>query len=138
MHRLQQNRLMNDRAVDTLHTSKRGLKIRQWSAHELRSGRAALLVKSRQIWFAAALALITTCPPEGQSLAGDNLPKPIFVYTRCSLPNVTPEILPRLRCGTVGVPRDHANPADGRFNLAVVVAKSAIQPSSPDPVVYIS
>ena len=36
------------------------------------------------------------------------------------------------------MPRDHDNPAAGRFNLAVVVAKSAEQPSLPDPVVYIN
>jgi len=52
----------------------------------------------------------------------DDISKPTFVETRCSLPNVTPEILPRLRCGTVAVPRDHDNPAAGRFNLAVVAA----------------
>lgn len=88
--------------------------------------------------FAAALALIAVCAPRGQSLAEDDLPKPTFVDTRCSLPDVTPEILPRLRCGTVAVPRDHDSPASGQFNLAVVVVKSAVQPSSPDPVVYIS
>ncbi len=40
-----------------------------------------MLVKSRQIWFVAALALINACPPEDQSLAEDKLPKPTFVDT---------------------------------------------------------
>jgi pimeloyl-ACP methyl ester carboxylesterase len=63
---------------------------------------------------------------------------PAFDETTCNLPDVTPEIRPRLRCGTVRVPRDHARPDAGSFSLAVVVIKSAQQPSRPDPVVYIS
>lgn len=86
----------------------------------------------------AVLAMMAASALPGRCLAEDDGPKPTFVETRCSLPDVTPEILPRLRCGTVAVPRDHDNLATGRFNLAVVIAKSAAQPSSPDPVVYIS
>lgn len=88
--------------------------------------------------FAAALAVIAASAPQGRSFARVDLSEPTFVDTPCSLPNVTPEILARLRCGTVAVPRNHDNRAAGHFNLAVVVAKSAGQPSLPDPVVYIS
>jgi pimeloyl-ACP methyl ester carboxylesterase len=98
-----------------------------------------VLVKSpRQMWFAAALAFIAACAPQGQSFAEVDLSKPAFVDSPCSLPNVTSDTLHRLRCGTVAVPRNHDNRAGGHFNLEVVVAKSAEQPSLPDPVVYIS
>ena len=90
-----------------------------------------------RLWFAAALAFVAFAP-QGRSFAQGDLSEPTFVDTPCSLPNVTPEVLPRLRCGTVAVPRDHDDPTAGHFNLAVVVAKSAEQPSLPDPVVYIS
>jgi pimeloyl-ACP methyl ester carboxylesterase len=91
-----------------------------------------------QLWVAAAFAFIAALAPPGRSFAQADVAEPTFVETPCSLPNVTPEILPRLRCGTVAVPRDYDKPAAGHFNLAVVVAKSAEQPSLPDPVVYIS
>jgi pimeloyl-ACP methyl ester carboxylesterase len=61
-----------------------------------------------------------------------------FAETPCDLLNVSPAIRPRLRCGTVSVPRDYTSPAGGRFDLAVVVVKSPQQPALPDPVVYIS
>ena len=51
---------------------------------------------------------------------------------------MTPEILHRLRCGTVSVPRNYDKPREGRFKLAVVVVRSAQQPALPDPVVYIN
>ena len=65
-------------------------------------------------------------------------PRPRFDETACDLPGVSPEIRPRLRCGTVSVPRDYDNPDAGRFKLAVVVIKSEQQPSLPEPVVYIN
>jgi pimeloyl-ACP methyl ester carboxylesterase len=64
--------------------------------------------------------------------------RPVFAETDCNLPNVPPEIAPRLKCGTVAVPRKHENPDAGRFELAVVVVKSAEGPAWPEPVVYIS
>ena len=64
--------------------------------------------------------------------------QPVFDETACDLPGVSPEIRPRLRCGTVSVPRSYANPGAGRFKLAVVVVRSAQQPAFPEPVVYIS
>ncbi len=63
---------------------------------------------------------------------------PAFEETTCALPDMSPDIRPRLRCGTVRVPRDHARPDSGNFSLAVVVIKSELQPALPDPVVYIS
>ena len=64
--------------------------------------------------------------------------RPVFSETTCDLPDMSPDIRPRLRCGTVSVPRDYGNPDSGQFNLAVVVIKSEQQPSWPEPVVYIS
>jgi pimeloyl-ACP methyl ester carboxylesterase len=92
----------------------------------------------RRLWFAAALAAVATALPQGDSFAQADLPEPAFHDAPCSLPNVTSEILPRLRCGTVAVPRDHDNPDKGRFKLAVVVIKSSQQPPLLDPVVYIN
>ena len=65
-------------------------------------------------------------------------PQPVFDDTACNLPGLSPEISPRLRCGTVSVPRSYDNPGAGRFKLAVVVVRSAQQPAFPDPVVYIN
>jgi pimeloyl-ACP methyl ester carboxylesterase len=65
-------------------------------------------------------------------------PRPTFHEAPCDLPDMSPDIRPRLRCGTVGVPRDYDNPDAGHFNLAVVVIKSEQQPSWPEPVVYIN
>ena len=64
--------------------------------------------------------------------------RPSFNETACDLPGVSQEIRPRLRCGTVSVPRSYDNPGAGRFKLAIVVVRSAQQPAFPEPVVYIS
>jgi pimeloyl-ACP methyl ester carboxylesterase len=90
------------------------------------------------LWLGAAVAFIAAATPLGPSFAQVDLSEPIFVGTPCSLSNVTPETLPRLRCGTVSVPRNHENPGGGRFKLAVVVVGSVQQPPLPDPVVYIN
>ena len=58
-------------------------------------------------------------------------PRPVFNETTCDLPGVSPELRPRLRCGTVSVPRNYDRPDAGRFNLAVVVIKSEQQPAWP-------
>ena len=86
---------------------------------------------------AAALLLPAIARP-GPSRAQPARSGPAFVETGCALPDVTPEVAARLRCGTVVVPRDYDRPAAGSFDLAVVVAKSAVQPAVADPVVYIS
>ncbi len=63
---------------------------------------------------------------------------PHFEPTSCGgLPDVA-DILSRLRCGVVRVPRDHAHPEGPTFSLAVVVVRSERQPVHPDPVLYIS
>ena len=63
---------------------------------------------------------------------------PVFDETPCNLPGVSPEVRPRLRCGTISVPRSYDNPGAGRFKLAVVVVRSPQQPARSDPVVYVS
>ncbi len=62
---------------------------------------------------------------------------PRFEPTTCNLPD-TADLLPRLRCGVVRVPRDYAHPDGSTFALAVVVIASERQPARGDPVVYIS
>ena len=65
-------------------------------------------------------------------------PEPRFDESVCNIPGISPEIRPRLRCGTVSVPRNYDEPDAGRFNLAVVVVRSARQPALPEPVVYVN
>ena len=86
----------------------------------------------------AGVLLLLTALAAVQGHASGEALRPVFEATTCDLPDVTPEIRARLRCGTVRVPRDHARPDTGSFSLAVVVIKSAQQPSLSDPVVYIS
>lgn len=45
------------------------------------------------------------------------LPQPAFDETTCDLSGVAPELRPRLRCGTVSVPRSYDDPDAGRFIL---------------------
>ena len=85
----------------------------------------------------AASLLLSLSLPSSAADQTDRL-RPTFIEAACSLPDLTPELRPRLRCGTVSVPRDYGNPGGGRFALAVIVVKSITQPSRPDPVVYIS
>ncbi len=87
--------------------------------------------------FCAAQLLLCLSLPATAAEQTD-LARPTFTETACSLPDLTPELRPRLRCGTVSVPRGYGDPGGKRFALAVVVVKSLTQPSRPDPVVYIS
>lgn len=64
--------------------------------------------------------------------------QPVFQQAACDLPRLSPDLAPRVRYGTVSVPRNYAQPNLGVFRMAVVVVKSAQQPALPDPVVYIS
>jgi pimeloyl-ACP methyl ester carboxylesterase len=89
-------------------------------------------VASGAVIFAIGITFLETAG--GQTAS----PEPVFKETTCDLPNLSPAVRPRLRCGTVKVPRDYDHPDAGRFKLAVVVIKSEQQPSSPDPVVYIN
>jgi pimeloyl-ACP methyl ester carboxylesterase len=75
---------------------------------------------------------------DGHASGRTEPPRPVFDETTCDLPGVSPEIRPRLRCGTVSVPRNYDNPGASRFKLAVVIVKSAQQPALSEPVVYIS
>jgi pimeloyl-ACP methyl ester carboxylesterase len=64
--------------------------------------------------------------------------RPSFEPASCGdVPDIE-DVLSRLRCGVVRVPRDHAHPDGPTFALAVIVVASARQPALPDPVVYIS
>jgi pimeloyl-ACP methyl ester carboxylesterase len=90
----------------------------------------------RYVGTVGALLLVIGLALEGRA-SGQTL-QPAFDETSCDLPGVAPEIRPRLRCGTVAVPRNYDNPAGGLFKLAVVVVRSAQLPVSPDPVVYIN
>jgi pimeloyl-ACP methyl ester carboxylesterase len=84
------------------------------------------------------LLFVTGLALEGIASGQAKPPQPVFDETACDLPGVSPEIRPRLRCGTVSVPRSYNDPGAGRFKLAVVVVRSAQQPAFPDPVVYIN
>jgi pimeloyl-ACP methyl ester carboxylesterase len=87
--------------------------------------------------FAVALALFSSVVPH-DSLGETDTSRPAFQQTTCDLPRLSSGIAPRLRCGTVSVPRDYDHPDRGLFKLSVVVVRSAQQPVLPDPVVYIS
>src|SRR5260370_23737445 len=85
------------------------------------------------------IAALLFSPPLGWSLAaGAGAPAvPVFESATFDLPNAA-ALAPRLRCGTVRVPR-HYTPPDARsYSLPVVVIASGPPPSLPDPVVYIS
>lgn len=64
--------------------------------------------------------------------------RPVFNEMVCDLPGVSPQVRPRLLCGSVSIPRNYDKPGAGRFKLAVVVVRSAQQPALPDPMVYIN
>ena len=71
--------------------------------------------------------------------SGKTIPDvPVFEQTVCDLPNPAPDLVPRIKCGTVAVPRSYAHPDRGTFRLAVTVIKSAVQPAAPEPDLYIS
>jgi pimeloyl-ACP methyl ester carboxylesterase len=64
-------------------------------------------------------------------------PTPAFNEAACALPAIPPDIAPRLRCGTVNVPRDYGHPGAGVFKLAIVVVHTRSDRPQPDPVLYI-
>ncbi len=84
------------------------------------------------------LLLVTGLALVGHASGQTEPLRPVFDEAACDLPGVSPDVQPRLRCGTVSVPRNYENPGAGRFKLAVVVIRSAQQWAFPDPVVYIS
>jgi pimeloyl-ACP methyl ester carboxylesterase len=92
----------------------------------------------RHVAASGVLVLLIGVALQGHASGQTEPPRPVFDEATCDLPNVSLEVRPRLRCGTVSVPRDYANPDAGQFKLAVVVIQSTQTPSLPDPVVYIS
>ena len=68
----------------------------------------------------------------------DSGPSPTFTAGQCDPRSVLKDLAQRVRCGTVVVPRDYAHPDRGTFRLAVTVIASAVQPSAPEPDLYIS
>jgi pimeloyl-ACP methyl ester carboxylesterase len=97
---------------------------------------------ARAIWRYATtcgvLMLATGLALQGNARGQTKQLQPAFDEATCDLPDVSPEVRPRLRCGRVSVPRDYDKPGAGQFKLAVVVVRSAQQPTLPDPVVYIN
>lgn len=96
-----------------------------------------MLKRSNAVGSVCTILLLAGCVPCGP-VSAQAPQAPTFTETACDLPDVSPGILPRLRCGTVSVPRDYSRPGDGRFALAVVVVQSADHPALPDPLLYIS
>ena len=50
---------------------------------------------------------------------------PVFDERPCVLQGATEKVLERVRCGTVAVPRDYADPGKGTFRIAVMVLQAA-------------
>lgn len=99
---------------------------------------AARVGRARVASAGGALVLVIGFAFAGHASGQPGPLQPVFEQTACDLPNVSPEIRPRLHCGTVSVPRNYDNLGAGQFKLAVVIIKSAQQPALPDPVVYIN
>ena len=86
-----------------------------------------------------ALACMVAGLGTGPAASGQTKPVlPAFDEAACHLPGLSPGIRPRLRCGTVSVPRNYHHPGEGVFKLAVVIVSSTHQTALPEPVVYIS
>lgn len=62
---------------------------------------------------------------------------PTFVDAPCDFPIVDDAVRERLRCGTVSVPRDAAQPSEGTFEVAVVVKRSASPKAGMAPVLWL-
>ncbi|MBV9784004.1 MAG: alpha/beta fold hydrolase [Acidisphaera sp.] len=92
----------------------------------------------RNLGTICGLLLVIGLARDGQASGRTEPLQPVFEETACDLPSISPAVRPRLRCGSVSVPRSYANPGAGQFKLAVVVIRSAQQPAFSDPVVYIS
>ena len=98
-------------------------------------GRKAALGVICRAGFGAILSL----PAARITAMAEPTPSPVFQQAACDLPGVTPALAPRLRCGTVAVPRDRATPGAGSFRLAVVIIKAANPDAArADPVVYVA
>lgn len=118
----------------------------RWAIGCLLASCGARLAALRQLWWrpasgpviAGSMLLLIALQLQGHASDQTGPAFPAFAETTCDLPDITLDLRPRLRCGTVRVPRNHARPGGDSFALAVVVIRSAQQPALPDPVVYIS
>ena len=92
------------------------------------SGRGVIILFAALVVGAAIL-----CQATAQAL-----PEPAFTEGHCGPIQLSPNVSPRVRCGTVAVPRDYERPGRGAYQLRVVVVASATQPARSDPDLYIS
>jgi len=83
------------------------------------------------------LAVFIAMTLQGHASASPATTPPTFTETACDLPNVSPELRPRLQCGTVSVPRDYDNPPAGLFKLAIVIIRTLAEERQPDPVLFL-
>jgi pimeloyl-ACP methyl ester carboxylesterase len=115
-----------------------GCMLASYKARFMRRPRFSPRAAWRHVATSGALMLLIGLALQEHAGGQTEPPLPAFDETTCDLPGVAPELRPRLRCGTVSVPRNYDRPDAGRFKLAVVVIKSEQQPAWPEPVVYIS
>src|SRR5579859_6717998 len=83
------------------------------------------------------LAVLMTATLQGSASGSPLTAPPSFDETACDLPNISPELRPRLQCGTVSVPRDYSNPSAGVFKLAIVVIRTPAKERQADPVLFL-
>ena len=86
---------------------------------------------------AGLLGIFLAQTPQEHVRASPAATSPSFDETACDLPTISPELRPRLGCGTVSVPRDHGNPASGIFKLAIVIIRTGAKQRQPDPVLFL-
>jgi pimeloyl-ACP methyl ester carboxylesterase len=86
---------------------------------------------------ACLLAVFIGASLQGHASGSPATTPPSFDETACDLPGLSPELRPRLQCGTVSVLRDHDNAAAGLFKLAIVIVRTPAQERQPDPVLFL-
>jgi pimeloyl-ACP methyl ester carboxylesterase len=97
--------------------------------------RARLFFKPAGAGVMMMLALVLAL--EGHARGQSDAAIPAFQETTCTLPDISPDIAARLRCGTVSVPHDYDHPDAGMFKLAVVVIHPRVRQPHADPVLFI-
>jgi pimeloyl-ACP methyl ester carboxylesterase len=97
--------------------------------------RARLFLKP--VGASGMLVLVLVLALEGHARGQTDAFIPAFEETKCELPDMSPDIGSRLRCGTVVVPRDYDHPGAGTFKLAVVVIPPRVKEPQADPVLFI-
>jgi pimeloyl-ACP methyl ester carboxylesterase len=108
----------------------------RWAWGCLWAGYAARLA-ARPAWLNGVAAGCLLAVVGALALQGPAISAPTFDETACDLPDVAPALRPRLRCGTVAVPRDHDDPTAGSFKLAVVIVGTTAKDRQPDPVLFL-